>query len=87
METPRDCSYPDSSREGYDVSQQITTQPPAFVERRAYPKINLFFNRAELIVKRSQSLIVLAKPALVDLLLLIHLVVDIGFLIWLLFLR
>lgn len=71
---------------GITLSQEITT-PPAFVERRAYPKINLFFNRAELIIKRSQNLIALAKPALVDFFLLVHLIFDICFLIWLLLLR
>ncbi len=44
--------------------------------KRDFPKIDRFFNTAEHIVERSETLLSKSKPAIISLFLLLHLIID-----------
>ena len=59
------------------MSQRIATKPSILPDKPdPFPRINSFFDAAELCVERSDRLLSKSKPAVISLFLLLHLVID-----------
>jgi len=57
--------------------QRISRKPSILpVGRTSFPRINTFFDAAELVVDRSNRLVSKSKPVVVDLFLFLHLIID-----------
>jgi hypothetical protein len=55
-----------------------STKPLSPVQQDAFSKLDRFFDTAEHIVERSETLLSKSKPAIISLFLLIHLVIDLA---------
>lgn len=58
------------------MSKHLVTQTPTIPAKRDFPKIDRFFDTAEHIVERSETLLSKSKPALISLFLVLHLIID-----------
>lgn len=58
------------------LSRQITKPSILPAQRDSFPKLNRFFDCAELIVERTETLLSKSKPAAISLFLFIHLIID-----------
>jgi hypothetical protein len=59
------------------MSQRISSKPSILpVGRTSFPRINSFFDAAELVVERSDRLLSKSKPVVVNLFLFLHLIID-----------
>jgi hypothetical protein len=63
------------------MSTQLEPQTSSVPAKRDFPKIDRFFDTAEHIAERSETLLSKVKPALISLFLLVHLVIDLAIVI------
>jgi hypothetical protein len=57
-------------------TQTVSRKLPTVPAKRDFPKIDKFFDSAEHIVERSETLLSKSKPAIISLFLLLHLIID-----------